>query len=179
MTVAQWQRTSRWTGRFWKDEPLLPAHAVSWDDCVATMERAGLFFCLPTGAQWEYGCRAGTTTPWWTGATADTLRGAANIVFDPKDDQQVRPIGQLRANPSGLHDGHGNVWEWIRDEYGVNPPVRQGDGEPVTSGARFRLYRGGGFGYDAERARVGPCVALVPGDRDRGVGLRPARRVSP
>jgi formylglycine-generating enzyme required for sulfatase activity len=202
MTVAQWQRTSHWTEGFWLDRPLLPASGVSWDDCVATLTRAGLFLRLPTEAQWEYGCRAGTTTVWWTGAEEETLWGAANIDFDPEDDEEVEleRVGQLLANPFGLHDVHGNVAEWCRDEYClVDAVVRAGDGEFAPRGARNRVARGGGFPLPVSLARSGGRLVLAPDSRTvdmappirtqlgeniafesrGGVGLRVARGITP
>ncbi len=182
MTVAQWSRNSRWTGRFGQDEPLLPANAVSWDDCVATLELAGLYLRLPTEAQWEYGCRAGTTTPWWTGATEDSLRGAANIDWGPKDNkrEELQTIGGLRANAFGLHDVYGNVWEWCSEEYGdESVAVLSGDGEREATGSRFRVTRRGGWAYGAAFARSDTRNAISPGDRDVNYGLRVARSVTP
>jgi formylglycine-generating enzyme required for sulfatase activity len=115
MTRAQWQRISEgWTGRFYdfdNSSPIHPADSVSWDDCQQFLGRLPGWIELPTEAQWEYGCRAGTTTPWWTGAEEASLEGAANIRiwFSPI------AIGRLRANPFGLHDVHGNLWEWCQD----------------------------------------------------------------
>jgi formylglycine-generating enzyme required for sulfatase activity len=174
MTVAQWVRMSRWTGSFAGDELLLPANGVSWDDCIATLERAGLFLRLPTEAQWEYGCRAGTITRWWTGASEDTLQGAANIDFDPKDEKygELEAIGQVRANPFGIHDVHGNVLEWCSDEL-------EGESGAVRSGSHFRVFRGGTFGSDPAHARSGFRGGYDPGARGGAVGLRPARTIAP
>jgi len=181
MTVEQWKRTSL-TSQPSFDSPLLPANAVSWDDCVATLERAGLFLRLPTEAQWEYGCRAGTTTPWWTGADEDSLRFAANIDFDLQDNRRGEPkaIGGLLANPFGLHDVHGNVAEWSSDEYGdESVAVRPGDGKRQASGSGTRVYRGGGYGAAAVYARSGDRYGSSPDYRVASHGLRLTRYVTP
>jgi len=181
MTVAQWRRTSRWSGKFWKDEPLFPANNVSWDDCVPALEHAGFFLRLPTEAQWEYGCRAKTTTPWWTGASKYSLRDAASISLDPKAKRgELQQIGTLRANLFGLHDVHGNEWEWCSDEYGdESVPVRPGDGEREATGSRLRVIRGGGFNYEVGASRSGQRYPLGSGNRFPDYGLRVARRVTP
>jgi formylglycine-generating enzyme required for sulfatase activity len=187
MTVAQWTRTSRWTGRFNRDAPLLPADGVSWNDCVATLGRAGLFLRLPTEAQWEYGCRAETTTRWWTGETEDTLVGAACVDLGSRSQLgEPRPVGELAANPFGLHDVHGNVWEWCHDEFGdEDARVRPGDGEHTASGKGVRVYRGGGY-TNGGSSRVGGVyapttlrLATYPEDRFGTLGVRVARSVTP
>jgi formylglycine-generating enzyme required for sulfatase activity len=169
MTVAQWERAQMWR---WieivmpKGQPLLPVRDVSLDDCVATLERAGLFLRLPTVAQWEYGCRAGTTTPWWTGAEEETLQGAANIGTG-----YLKPVGELLPNPFGLHDVHGNVPEWCCDDFGdEGVPVRPGDGETETSVSRYRAVLGGGADRSGQGVRAFP---------EYGAGLRVARPVTP
>jgi serine/threonine protein kinase/formylglycine-generating enzyme required for sulfatase activity len=177
MTLAQWLRNSHWMGQAGRDEPLLPAYGVSWEDCVGTLERAGLFLRLPTEAEWEYGCRAGTTTPWWTGENEFTLEGAANIDFkdpDAKTRPKLQPIGQLLANPFGLHDVHGNVWEWCHDEF-VVPQF----GESKATGSGTHLLRGGGYSAEAAVAHSAFRYLSLPGNRNAIFGLRVARRVTP
>lgn len=66
---------------------------------------------LPTSAEWEYACRAGTRTPWWTGASAETLPGSEHLRFDPTLSPHPLPVGSLQPNPFGFYDMHGNVPE--------------------------------------------------------------------
>jgi formylglycine-generating enzyme required for sulfatase activity len=181
MTVAQWKRTSL-ANQPRIDAPLLPANGVSWDDCVATIEHAGLFLRLPTETQWEYGCRGGTTTPWWTGTDEGSLPEAANFDYEPNDEWVGDPqaVGSLLANPFGLHDVHGNVWEWCRDAFGDDDvPIHSGEGERKPTGARFRVLRGGGYTNEPALGRSGRRYPMDPEVR-RGVdGLRVARTVTP
>jgi formylglycine-generating enzyme required for sulfatase activity len=183
ITVSQWRRTSSWTRRFWREESLMPANGMSWDDCVSTLESAGLFLRLPTEAQWEYACRAGTTTPWWTGASKGSLQGAANINLETGDNDyglDLEPVGQLSANPFGLHDVHGNLLEWCSDGWSTNDvPVRPGDGEHKPTGSRDRVIRGGAFVDGTAHARSSSRVANSPEFRGVFLGLRVARSVTP
>ena len=112
------------------------------------------------------------------------LRGAANIDFDTKDQKygKLQAIGGLLANPFGLHDVHGNVWEWCSDDYGdESVAVRSGDGEreATGSGSRNRVARGGGFHIEAAYARSGARNGAGPESRLGSWGLRVARCVTP
>jgi formylglycine-generating enzyme required for sulfatase activity len=199
MTQGQWLRiTGENPGgyRAVEDapEPLLhPVEQVTWDECNRVMIQLGL--ALPTEAQWEYGCRGGTSTTWWTGDRRDLLEGATNLADQaaaawgaqwtaiqdwPQLDDGYgfhAPVGSYRANAFGLHDVHGNVWEWCRDwfvTYDGRPP-REGDGLRGIFPALTQIHRGGSFGLAAAMARSAHRSSAAPGFRDAGVGLRPSR----
>ena len=88
-------------------------------------------------------------------------------------------VGQYRANPFGLFDMHGNVWEWCRDGYGdYTLPVREGDGERQVADPKTRVFRGGSFAGTAVFARSSVRHVDTPGRRGSGIGLRPARGVT-
>jgi formylglycine-generating enzyme required for sulfatase activity len=178
--------------------PLLhPVEQVTWLECERALGRLGLE--LPTEAEWEYAARAGTTTPWWTGAEPQSLAGAANLAdqaaarafydwptTEPWLDDGFAahaPVGSFRANPFGLHDVHGNVSEWCLDPWAGGDTYWYPAGErglrlaPEGEAWTTRAYRGGAFDRDASRAR---SSYRYNGDRDqRGatVGVRPGRRV--
>ncbi|MBK7875282.1 MAG: SUMF1/EgtB/PvdO family nonheme iron enzyme [Planctomycetes bacterium] len=183
MTMGQWYRIG---GRVpadrteWFPNDLFPAASVSWYDCQSAVSRAG-WLRLPSEAQWEYGCRAGTTTRWWPSNNAQDLHGVANLRFDPKEKRAVMPIGKLRANRFGLHDVHGNVSEWCGDSHGgSNGARRVGDGLWDTSDTESRILRG--FCSDAAGAECALSswgMGFDPVNRFTGTGLRPARGVSP
>ncbi len=167
-----------------------PAESISWDDSEPLLRRNGLR--LPTEAQWEYGARAGTTTPWWTGAVVSTLLGAANIESSKNEDgsltegsiedgfQYLSPVGVFAANAFGLHDVHGNVWEWCQDVYESDYPTpRTGDGLRSSSdpspGPANRVIRGGSCYSAASYARSAIRINDTPSGRSSYLGVRPAR----
>jgi formylglycine-generating enzyme required for sulfatase activity len=182
MTQAQWSRIRGWerSGRAERTPSLMPASDLSWDDCQVALQGNAGWLRLPSEAQWEYGCRATTTTTWWPGDRAEDLRGVANIDFDTDDSSVGGPqaIGALRANRFGLHDVHGNIWEWCQDAYG-NFARRTGDGLRDEAGAALRVSRGGDCWAGAAGARSSDRYGRPPAYRAVGIGLRPARGITP
>ena len=176
-----------------------PVENVSW-----TMASRFVFRCgyeLPTEAQWEYACRAGSTTPWSTGMDVASLVGAANFAdegaraqmadgwrFHPGlDDGYANhaPVGRFTANRFGLHDLHGNVQEWCREPampYDYPVAARTGErhlpaDQQVTEDdlGRLRQVRGGGFGSLAHLLRSARRFGASPGTQQASLGFRPAR----
>ena len=138
VTQGQWRR---WTGNNPsesrdRNDMTLPVTDVSWNDVDAAARKAGLL--LPTEAQWEHSCRAGSSTPWWTGAEETDL--AKGAVFG---DAPLAAIGSKAANRFGLFDTAGNVWEWCRDAYGDYPSSIVAD--PLVASGPIRVVRGGGW----------------------------------
>jgi len=183
MTNAQWDRIGggmrvRAGAREWR-QSLLPVSEISWDDCTAALSRSLGWLWLPTEAQWEYACRAGTPTAWWTGDDPDLLVGSANIRHNEDDQTSTFPVGTLRANPFGLHDVHGNIGESCRDAYG-DGPRQLGDGLfEDEEGDVTRVLRGGADWGDAAFARSSERNGSPPDGRNGGFGLRPARGITP
>ena len=204
MTQGQWQRFTGLNPSGYSEGDVLsgqritlqnPVEQVSWEDCVDILGRLELM--LPTEAQWEYGCRAGTETPWWPGAATLDLQGSANLAdqflksnggpaswqYEPDLNDGLgahAPVGRLRANGFGLHDVHGNVWEWCLDGYGsYENAARPGDGLREVPGASNRVSRGGSFYTLAVRARSAHRNVYSPGYRLNHLGARPAIRVDP
>jgi len=201
MTQAQWRALTHENPSFFgpgrvaaEEAPLCPVEQVTWEECQAVLARGGL--ALPTEAQWEYAARGGTTTPWWTGADPQELRTAANLAdasylrgnrdafaAEPWDDgcSAPAPVGSFAANPFGLHDVVGNVWEWCADGYApYERTVREGDGlrSPLNAAAlQERVYRGGGFATRAAAARSAFRVRFLADSRDNDLGVRPARPI--
>jgi sulfatase modifying factor 1 len=191
VTQSEWQRvmqTIPWHRKHYVQESNdYPATCVSWNDArtfcdeLTKQERAagrlpsGRQYLLPTEAQWEYACRGGTTSrfsygdndsdlsdyAWWGG-----IVGNGNATSE----QHAHPVGQKKANPFGLKDMHGNIWEWCRDVYsdklpgGVNPEA--------LAGGPFRVKRGGSWGGVARLCRSANRRGLVQsGTSDEGDGF--------
>ena len=100
---------------------------------------------LPTETQWEYACRAGTTTAYWWGDTFDPKRANVNVDGDRDFDGSkgaTTPVKHFAPNPWGLHDMHGNVWEWCEDVWRERLDAEGEGGEEGSSG---RAVRGGSW----------------------------------
>ncbi len=145
-----------------EDEPVCN---VTWEDAVAfcrwLSEKEGDTYRLPTETEWEYACRAGTTTLYHSGDDPATLQGAANIADQSLaraapaiawaaawDDAFpfTAPVGSFQANALGLYDMHGNAWEWCADVYDRDYYRRSPQDDPLHRGeGGDRIFRGGGF----------------------------------
>ena len=146
----------------------LPVECVSWFDCQEFCEKTGL--SLPTEAEWEYACRegAGITTDY--AGTLDDMGW-----YDRNSGGETHPVGQKRPNYWGLHDMHGNVWEWCADWYGGYPSGAVTDPTGAGSGD-FRVLRGGCFSYYAWYCRSAHRSWYDPGIGIDFSGFRPVAR---
>ena len=150
----------------------LPVETVSWDGCQEFVRKlngkaAGGKFRLPTEAEWEYACRAGTFGP-YAGSLADMGWYSENSGKMPL------AAGQKRANAWGLYDMHGNVFEWCQDWYGDYPAGNVTDPAGPGSGVS-RVYRGGSWFNNARFCRSGVRIRSSPVYRFNFLGLRLAR----
>jgi formylglycine-generating enzyme required for sulfatase activity len=133
-------------------------------------------FRLPTEAEWEYACRAGTSTPYNVGVQLTTAQ--ANIdtrysvdVDDGAAYEKTLPVGTFPPNAWGLYDMHGNVWEWTNDRYGPYNPRLGVDPRGAEIGGT-RVIRGGSWHFDANSARCGLRYTHAPQDAGFSLGLR-------
>jgi formylglycine-generating enzyme required for sulfatase activity len=163
-SVAQWQAREgeRW-GRDLKPDPSWfcdaldseqrPVELVCWHDamefCSRLSKRTRRSYTLPSEAQWEYACRAGTSTPFSFGETItpELANYDANFTYGngPKGEyrKQTTPVGKFCANAWGLQDMHGNVWEWCLDDWYGSYEDAQADGSPWLDSAKGKSPKGG------------------------------------
>jgi formylglycine-generating enzyme required for sulfatase activity len=193
-TQAVWKTIMGENPSRFKGDDLLPVETVSWDDVRTFLQRLnerlpGLEAVLPSEAQWEHACRAGTYTPFSTGKAITT--GQAN--FDgnyPYDGgrkgkyrETTLPVRSFRPNLHGLWQMHGNVWEWCADHWHGTYDGAPDDGSPwlepadagEDDGRRTRVIRGGSWDDDAGGVRSAHRLGYRPGDRDSLLGFRLAR----
>jgi len=174
ITQAQWKAvmgTTPWSGQAYvQANSNHPAVYISWDDVQEFVhhlnDAAGEeIYRLPTEAEWEYSCRAGTPTQWSFGDDESQLGLYAwydNNAWDIGE-QYGHTVGTKLPNPWGLHDMHGNVWEWVEDWYGVYSGKSQIDPTGPATGSDG-VIRGGDFNGYADRMR-----AALREDNPRGV----------
>jgi uncharacterized protein (TIGR02996 family) len=180
VTQAQWQAVMGNNPSNFKGDDL-PVELVSWEDCQAFCEklaaRDGGRYRLPTEAEWEYACRAGTTTPFSFGQTISTDqanydgnrtygRGRKGVYR-----QQTTPVGSFPANAWGLSDMHGNVWEWCQDWFGAYPSGDIKDPQD-SNNSDARVLRGGSWDDDPRYCRAAFRNGAAPGYRGDDLGCR-------
>jgi formylglycine-generating enzyme required for sulfatase activity len=161
--------------------PKNPVENVSWNDCQVFLGKLngqiggqGRKFVLPTEAQWEYACRAGSATRYCFGDDESQLGKYA--WYEANSENATHPVGQKKPNTWGLYDMHGNVWEWCADWYGggyyANSPTNDPTG---PTGGSYHVNRGGGW-YDP----TGSCQSAIrswdsSGHRSSFLGFRVAQ----
>jgi formylglycine-generating enzyme required for sulfatase activity len=167
------------TGRF-------PVENISWEDAVAYCEKLtdrhrgkGWTFGLPSEAEWEYACRAGTTTPFHFGSELNGRQANCDGNYPYGTDekgpylQRTSRVGSYEANKWGLYDMHGNVWEWCRDWYDKDYYRKSDKKDPEnTSAGDARVLRGGSFYYNAWFCRAAYRHRLAPAIRLNYLGFR-------
>ena len=159
-----------------------PVENISWDDTrefikqLNSMELTSTYR-LPTEAEWEYACRAGTTTLFFFGYEIDKLRDYAWFSSNSYDNTQS--VGTKKPNPWGLYDMYGNVWEWCQDWYNSDyytiSPKKNPEG-PQTG--HYRVARGSSHVSDARRCRSAVRDGFPPGEPYGNFGFRLARSVA-
>ena len=194
ITQAQWKVVAGW-GKVERDldpDPSRfkgsdrPVEKVSWHEavefCRRLSARTGRTYTLPSEAQWEYACRAGTTTPFAFGETIspELANYNGNYAYGdgPKGDyrQQTTPVGSFPANAWGLNDMHGNVWEWCLDAWHGSNAGAPIDGspwlDPKPGEGAERLLRGGSWYNNPRYCRSACRDRGDPDGRDSDLGFR-------
>jgi len=154
-----------------------PVEQVSWEDVQAFIQKLnkrdpGKGYRLPTEAEWEYACRAGSTGRWCFGEDESRLTDYA--WYEANAGGTTHPVGQKQANAWGLYDMHGNVWEWCQDWDGDYPSGSVTNPTGASSGSS-RVYRGGGWNYAAGGCRSAIRSSYDPSYRHFNLGFRLAR----
>jgi formylglycine-generating enzyme required for sulfatase activity len=227
ITQAQWRQVARWeppAGAAWQsplpvdpslsqgsnaelleaepDSAQRPVERISWAEamefCRRLSQRSGRRYALPSEAQWEYACRAGSTGPYAFGDTLTPelarVRPSSGRFDDPQisvgasDSQQSNPVAMFPANAWGLYDMHGQVWEWCLDHWHDRYHGAPADGsawlDQVSPASADRVLRGGAWSQPLSQARSA-CRYHLPAESHApaGVGLRvvclPGRVIQP
>lgn len=185
LTQAQWITVMGYNPSFFRDDGLqAPVERVSWNDVQLFLQhlnaRGEGHFRLPTEAEWEYACRAGTRTAFAFGDRLSTdqanydgrypLPGQGRGTFRAK----TIPVASFPPNRWGLYDMHGNVWEWCADEY---CPYQEGaTRDPVNRcGSPYNVIRGGSWYFGADSARSALRYTHEPRLRGFSIGFRVVR----
>ena len=191
VTQAQWQAVASWPQVDLKLnlDPAnfkganRPVENVSWEEamefCRRLSQRSKLVYTLPSEAQWEYACRAGTTTPFAFGETLtpDLVNYDGNYTYGsgPKGQyrQQTTEVGSFAGNAWGLQDMHGNVWEWCLDPWHDSYRGAPADGSAWTAGGETaRLLRGGSWDNHPRYCRSAFRYSSLPVYRYGLIGFR-------
>jgi formylglycine-generating enzyme required for sulfatase activity len=187
ITQAQWQAIMGTNPSSFKGSLQLPVESVSWDEantfCLKLSLKTGKTYRLPSEAEWEYACRAGTTTPFYFGETITpelvNYDGNYNYAAGPKGvyREKTTPVGSFPPNDFGLFDMHGNVWEWCADVWHDNYHGAPTDGSVWETGGdhSYRLLRGGSWYAYAVWCRAAHRHVGTPDSRDDSIGLRVVR----
>ena len=194
-----------WKNVGWQQQDNHPVVNVTWNDasafCRWLSRKEGTTYRLPTEAEWEYSCRAGTSSPYSSGDDVASLQSIANIADSsfsqkipsrPKSPQSwddgypfTAPVGSFQRNDWGLYDMHGNVREWCQDWYApygskkvLSDPAGPAQGQSFADGPHHVL-RGGAFGDQPGYVRSADRATYPPGVRILDIGFRVARSIDP
>ncbi|OBQ39610.1 MAG: serine/threonine protein kinase [Anabaena sp. CRKS33] len=185
LTQAQYQAIMGHNPSYFKGNNR-PVERVIWNDavtfCQKLSQKTGKNYRLPSEAEWEYACRAGTKTPFSFGdnITTDLVNYNGNYPYKsaPKGKyrEQTTDVGTFPPNTFGLYDMHGNVWEWCEDDWHenyINPPT-DGSAWNSQSGSSSKVLRGGSWSFGARRCRAAIRGRLLRDDRYNCCGFRVA-----
>jgi formylglycine-generating enzyme len=184
VTQRQWQSVMGKNPSWSKSAGLdAPVEQVSWNDCQEFVKKlnapAGHEYRLPTESEWEYACRAGTTTAFHYGDGLDSSQANFDGLYPFGNGRKGEyrettvKVGSFRPNAWGLYDMHGNVWEWCQDWYGDYPSGAVTD--PTGTGAgRLRVLRGGSWNNFARYCRSAIRIWDSPTYSNFNLGLRVA-----
>jgi formylglycine-generating enzyme required for sulfatase activity len=178
VTQSQWERIMRDNpSGFKKGGDNCPVENVSWYDAQNFMknlneEEKTDKYRLPTEAEWEYACRAGTSTEFSFGEDADKIDDYAWYIAN--SEKKTHPVGQKKPNSWGIYDMNGNIWEWCQDWFGDYPSKSVVDPKGPDNGT-FRVLRGASWIDEAGLIRSASRYWDVPDNRNNNLGFRVGR----
>jgi formylglycine-generating enzyme required for sulfatase activity len=180
VTQDQWEKVMGENPSYFTDDGDLPVEKVSWAEVNEFIETLNEMegtegYRLPTEAEWEYAARADTETAFWFGDDASML--ADYGWFDDNSEDKTRPVGMKEANPWGLYDVHGNVAEWVQDEYHSNYNKAPTDGSEWTNGVDRRVIRGGSWDNAEVNCRSASRDSIGEGSRVNYIGFRLVKEI--
>ena len=176
VTQTQWKSVMGENPSYFKGDDRLPVESVSWEDCKkfiqrVNMENPSLNARLPTEREWEYACRAGTSTKysWGDALNGDKANCDGNYPYGTEIKGPYREktvtVDSFHPNPWGFYNMHGNVWEWCEDRYSASGDIR--------------VLRGGSWGEGAGNCRSATRIWIGPGNRSNIIGFRLACSAGP
>ena len=173
------ENTYNWRNPYFPQEDDQPVVCISWNDTMAYIDwltqETGQAYGLPSEAQWEYAARAGTETDYWWGNEIGQNRAVCDECGSQWDDKQTAPVGSFQANPFGLYDTAGNVWEWCADGWHGNYEGAPTDGSVWEGDGSLFVLRGGSWFIDAVRLRSALRNRIQRASRSRSFGARLSR----
>ena len=179
VTQAQWRAVMGGEPSYFSGcEDSCPVEQVSWDDVQVFIQKlnakSGKHYRLPSEAEWEYACRAGSQSEFCGGDVADKVAWSSDnsgsyLIKSP------HPVATKQPNAFGLHDMSGNVWEWVEDGYHDNYNGAPADGSVWAGDGSIHVLRGGSWGSDAKSARAAVRSRFTHNYRDSSYGFRLAR----
>ena len=185
VTQAQWEAVMGSNPSRFRGCGDCPVESVSWGGAQAFIRKLNEMegknrYRLPSEAEWEYAARAGTTTRYSWGDEIGSNRGNCDGCGSQWDDEKTAPVGSFPANAWGLHDMHGNVWEWVQDCWNGNYEGAPADGSAWERGnCSIRVLRGGSWFINPWHLRAANRNWFSTGSRDISFGFRIARTDTP
>ncbi len=174
VTQEQWEKVMESEPSYFEGADL-PVEKVSWVDANKFIDKLNKMedtdaYRLPTEAEWEYAAKAGTSTAFSFGDDESMLE--AYGWYDDNSEDKTRPVGMKEANPWGLYDVHGNVAEWVADEYHSNYQKAPTDGSEWTGGVDRRVIRGGSWENAESNCRSSDRDSIGDGSHKNYIGFR-------
>ncbi|MGE4495902.1 MAG: formylglycine-generating enzyme family protein [Methanosarcina sp.] len=180
VTQKQWTKIMETSPSNFKDEAR-PVELVSWENVQEFIEKLNAVenttkYRLPSEAEWEYACRAGTQSRYFFGDDESKLDDYA--WHSRNSGRKTRPVGKKKPNLWGLYDMHGNVWEWVQDRWHENYDGSPSDGSAWEDGnSSNRVSRGGSWYCDVDSCRSAARFSREPEKRLANLGFRLVREL--